>query len=57
MQWRAPDGLPLHYLMSVEQGKGPMALLALKNFRLPQQIFLTGNAMAEVQEQGEHEDE
>jgi hypothetical protein len=24
-----------------------MALLALKNFRLPQQIFLTGNVMAE----------
>lgn len=57
VQWRAPDGLPLHYLMRVEQGKGPMALLALKNFRLPQQIFLTGNVMAEVQEQGEHEDE
>lgn len=55
--WRAPDGLPLHYLMRVEQGKGPMALLALRNFRLPQQIFLTGNVMAESQEQGEHEDE
>jgi type VI secretion system protein ImpL len=22
VQWRAPDGLPLHYLMRVEQGKG-----------------------------------
>ncbi|WP_324065369.1 type VI secretion IcmF C-terminal domain-containing protein, partial [Klebsiella pneumoniae] len=35
LQWQAPDGLPLHYLMRVEQGKGPLALLTLKNFRLP----------------------
>jgi hypothetical protein len=44
LQWKAPDGLPLHYLMRVEQGKGPLAL-ALKNFRLPGQVFLTGKAI------------
>lgn len=57
VQWCAQDGLPLHYLMRVEQGKGPMALLALKNFRLPAQIFLTGNVMAGAQDQGDREDE
>ena len=35
--WKAQDGLPLNYLLRVEQGKGPMALLELKNFRLPGQ--------------------
>ena len=28
--WKAQDGLPLNYLLRVEQGKGPLALLELK---------------------------
>lgn len=43
--WKAQDGLPLNYLLRVEQGKGPLALLELKNFRLPGQVFLTGRSM------------
>ncbi|MCA6220121.1 ImcF-related family protein [Photorhabdus antumapuensis] len=35
----APDGLPLTWVLRTEVGKGPLALLALKGFRLPTQIF------------------
>ncbi|ECI6680383.1 type VI secretion protein VasK [Salmonella enterica subsp. enterica] len=48
--WKAPDGLPMNYLMRVEQGKGPLALLELKNFRLPGQVFLTGKGVADTGE-------
>lgn len=50
--WKAPDGLPLNYQMRVEQGKGPLALLELKNFQLPGQVFLTGKAATDF---GEYE--
>ncbi|EEJ1822184.1 type VI secretion protein VasK [Salmonella enterica] len=46
--WKAPDGLPLNYLLRVEQGKGPLALLELKNFRLPGQVFLTGKGVTDT---------
>ena len=55
--WKAQDGLPLNYLLRVEQGKGPLALLELKNFRLPGQVFLTGKSMKDVEEYGEDADE
>ncbi len=55
--WKAQDGLPLNYLLRVEQGKGPMALLELKNFRLPGQVFLTGKSMKDAEEYGEDADE
>lgn len=55
--WKAQDGLPLNYLLRVEQGKGPMALLELKNFRLPGQVFLTGRSMKDAEEYGEDADE
>ncbi|TCW00153.1 ImcF-related family protein [Biostraticola tofi] len=38
--WRAQDGLPLNYILRTELGKGPLALLELKGFRLPDTIFL-----------------
>lgn len=50
--WKAQDGLPLNYLLRVEQGKGPLALLELKNFRLPGQVFLTGRSMKDAEEYG-----
>lgn len=55
--WKAPDNLPLHYLMRVEQGKGPMALLELKNFRLPGRVFLTGKTMQDMEDYGGDADE
>ncbi|MDB6985099.1 type VI secretion IcmF C-terminal domain-containing protein, partial [Escherichia coli] len=57
VEWKAQDGLPLNYLLRVEQGKGPMALLELKNFRLPGQVFLTGRSMKDAEEYGEDADE
>lgn len=42
----APDGLGLTWHMRTELGAGPMSLLALRNFRLPRQIFLNGVASA-----------
>lgn len=38
--WQAPNGPGLNYLLRTESGKGPLALLALKNFRLPETIFI-----------------
>ncbi len=55
--WKAQDGLPLNYLLRVEQGKGPLALLELKNFRLPGQVFLTSRSMKDAEEYGEDADE
>ena len=37
--WKAPDGRPLHYTLRTEAGEGPLALLKLRDFRLPEQIF------------------
>ncbi len=35
-----PDGLPLHYLMRVEQGKRAVGAAGVENLRLPGQVFL-----------------
>ncbi|MGQ4133886.1 type VI secretion IcmF C-terminal domain-containing protein, partial [Escherichia coli] len=56
VEWKAQDGLPLNYLLRVEQVKGPMALLELKNFRLPGQEFLTVRSMKDAEEFGEDDD-
>ena len=36
---KAPDGLLLNYTLRTEAGEGPLALLALRNFTLPETIF------------------
>ncbi|MNM93300.1 hypothetical protein D3C81_1056690 [compost metagenome] len=40
----APDGLGLTWHLRTELGAGPLALLKLRSFRLPQQIFLAPGA-------------
>ncbi|PNB70920.1 type VI secretion protein VasK [Pseudomonas sp. GW456-E7] len=47
MVLKAPDGLNLTWNLRTELGAGPLALLKLRNFTLPQQIFLSEGA-AEV---------
>uniref|UniRef100_UPI0013CE4A88 type VI secretion IcmF C-terminal domain-containing protein n=1 Tax=Pseudomonas viridiflava TaxID=33069 RepID=UPI0013CE4A88 len=37
---KAPDGLNLTWYLRTELDDGPLALLKLRGFRLPQQIFL-----------------
>jgi type VI secretion system protein ImpL len=44
----AADGLELTWHMRTELGAGPMSLLALRNFKLPRQIFLNGIASAQT---------
>ncbi|MHC8318624.1 ImcF-related family protein [Pseudomonas sp. LB3P31] len=43
LQLRAPDGLDLTWNLRTELGMGPLALLKLRNFTLPTQIFLSEN--------------
>nr|WP_193568635.1 ImcF-related family protein [Citrobacter sp. NCU1] len=39
LSWLAQDGLPLNYTLRTEAGEGPLALLKLRNFILPDSIF------------------
>jgi type VI secretion system protein ImpL len=39
VSWKTEDGYNLNYMMRTESGNGPLALLALKGFRLPQRVF------------------
>lgn len=37
--WVAPDGSPLKFIMRTELSDGPLALLKLQGFTLPETIF------------------
>lgn len=37
--WTAPDGNTLNYQLRTEMGQGPLALLKLRNFVLPEKFF------------------
>ena len=39
MSYTAPDGSTLQWVLRSQLGNGPLALLALRNFKLPEQIF------------------
>ncbi|WP_341524365.1 ImcF-related family protein [Pseudomonas sp. G.S.17] len=43
----APDGLGLTWHLRTELGAGPMALLKLRGFKMPKEIFLNGGKAAE----------
>lgn len=43
VSWKTKDGYSLNYMMRTESGNGPLALLTLKGFRLPQQVFAMEN--------------
>jgi type VI secretion system protein ImpL len=38
--WQTADGGALQYVLRSELSEGPLALLRLRNFRLPEHIFL-----------------
>ncbi|MNY44290.1 hypothetical protein D3C86_1793040 [compost metagenome] len=40
VQLKAPDGIDLTWNLRTEMGAGPLALLKLRDFKLPAQIFL-----------------
>jgi type VI secretion system protein ImpL len=39
LRWQAQDGRQLNYTLRTEAGEGPLALLTLRNFTLPEVIF------------------
>ena len=41
LSWKAQDGRRLNYTLRTEAGEGPLALLKLRHFRLPETIFTT----------------
>lgn len=41
LSWKAQDGRSLNYTLRTEAGEGPLALLKLRDFRLPETIFST----------------
>lgn len=41
LRWKTPDGERLNMMLRTETGAGPLALLKLKGFRLPQQVFIS----------------
>ncbi|MEE3663623.1 ImcF-related family protein [Brenneria sp. g21c3] len=45
--WRTPEGQPLTYILRSELGGGPLALLTLRDFHLPAQIFIIDGAAGE----------
>ncbi|WPP01094.1 hypothetical protein SFA35_06970 [Pseudomonas sp. HR96] len=44
---KAPDGLPLTWHLRTDLGHGPLALLKLRGFKLPEQIFQTAAVSGE----------
>ncbi|OAT76297.1 hypothetical protein A9B99_08200 [Mangrovibacter phragmitis] len=44
LSWQAQDGRALNYTLRTEAGEGPLALLKLRGFRLPETIFITTGA-------------
>jgi len=40
LSWKTPEGDTLNMMMRTDVGEGPLALLKLKGFRLPQQVFI-----------------
>lgn len=49
LSWKAPDGHMLNYTLRTEAEEGPLALLKLRNFRLPGAIFSTARVAASGQ--------
>ncbi|WP_319019575.1 type VI secretion IcmF C-terminal domain-containing protein, partial [Pantoea ananatis] len=47
MSFTAPDGRTLQWVLRSQLGKGPLALLDLRGFTLPDQIFSVDSAVAE----------
>ncbi|QMM55217.1 type VI secretion protein VasK (plasmid) [Enterobacter sp. RHB15-C17] len=46
LTWKAKDGHRLNYVLRTEAGEGPLALLKLRNFVLPETIFVTSGSGA-----------
>ncbi|HDS1153309.1 TPA: type VI secretion protein VasK [Pluralibacter gergoviae] len=47
--WTTPEGDPLKFILRSELGEGPLALLKLKGFRLPERIFAAGTVAEDIE--------
>lgn len=47
LSWKAQDGSRLNYTLRTEAAEGPLALLKLRNFRLPDKIFVVGSSLSQ----------
>ncbi|TBL64990.1 ImcF-related family protein [Hafnia alvei] len=55
--WKAQDGRNLNYTLRTEAGEGPLALLKLRNFRLPETIFSVDTSQAQASLSGADSEE
>ena len=44
LTWNQPDAAPLRYVLRAQVGAGPLDLLKLRGFRMPERIFVVGKA-------------
>ena len=44
LTWNQPDAAPLRYVLRTQVGAGPLDLLKLRGFRMPDRIFIVGKA-------------
>ncbi|WP_232454280.1 ImcF-related family protein [Burkholderia ubonensis] len=44
LSWNAPNDEPLRYVLRAQVGAGPLDLLKLRGFRMPERIFVVGKA-------------
>ncbi|CAB3762702.1 ImcF-related family protein [Paraburkholderia humisilvae] len=44
LTWDQPDAAPLCYVLRTQLGEGPLELLKLRGFRMPERIFMVGKA-------------
>jgi type VI secretion system ImpC/EvpB family protein len=51
LRWTAQDGLPLNYTLRTEAGDGPLALLQLRYFELPENIFVISSQSSSEEEE------
>lgn len=51
LRWTAQDGLPLNYTLRTEAGEGPLALLKLRDFELPEAIFVVSSKISSEEEE------
>ena len=55
LSWKAQDGRALNYTLRTEAGEGPLVLLKLRNFHLPETIFSTGGASPDLAAVGDND--
>jgi len=44
LTWNQPDAAPLRYVLRTQVGAGPINLLKLRGFRMPERVFVVGKA-------------